>query len=287
MCLQKKLTLITFLTVAIAAFMNLKIFVLAYSEEEKTETLIADTRVAEVTEDLKVTNLIAKMKKNYEDLEDYFAIASLEESKRLKRGKKIKIKKQKRIMKYYFKKPFLVRMEVTFGTKANDKGSEAIYSGGDRIKGHQGGFLSMIALNVNINSGLVVSLRGHNVRDSTMEAMIKRIEFYQENGLVSLGKITKIDQRTAIPLILNPKDTASLLELFPEDIELKQGGTQEVIYVDEEYKLPIKWENYNEHEIVRTFKYSDLKVSLGLPIEIFKTTKLKKNLRKELKKLIK
>ena len=267
---------------------------IAFAEEALEIESIAEEKVKDSIEIEAITeekiksstsiDLIEAVKKSYEELEDYFGKSTFLEFKRKKDS--TKLRKQERKSRYYFKKPYLVRLEVIWGTQPNDSGSEAIYSGGKKIKGHQGGLLSGIALNINIDSGLAVSLRGHSVRDSTMDAMVERIKLYQKNGVVSMGESGKLDGRDVIVLNLAGKDSQPLLELFPEDIELKQGVNREKVYIDLGYKLPIKWELYEKDELMRVIEYQNLKINLGLPEEIFEQVKLSKEQRKEIEKLI-
>src|SRR5215470_4427028 len=69
-------------------------------------------------------------------------------------------KAQDRVYTIDFQKPTSVRLDITGG---DGKGSAAVWQGGDRVNGHQGGFLSMIHLNVNIHAKIATSMRGRTI----------------------------------------------------------------------------------------------------------------------------
>jgi len=69
-------------------------------------------------------------------------------------------KTQNRVYHIFFQKPLMTRAEVVAG---DDKGSVAIWEGGDRVRGHEGGILSFVKLNVDIHNRLATSLRGATI----------------------------------------------------------------------------------------------------------------------------
>ena len=50
-------------------------------------------------------------------------------------------RREERIINYYFKKPMMIRIDILDGNKALDKGSVGVYTGGEKVTGHRGGFL--------------------------------------------------------------------------------------------------------------------------------------------------
>lgn len=67
---------------------------------------------------------------------------------------------QDRVYRYAYKKPTYAKIDVVSGP---GKGSGAVWTGGDHVRGHQGGFLSGIKMSVAITDGRATSLRGDTI----------------------------------------------------------------------------------------------------------------------------
>jgi len=81
-------------------------------------------------------------------------------------------KTQYRVYHVFFQKPLNTRAEVVDG---DGKGSVAVWDGGDRVRGHQGGFLSVIKLNLDIHNRLAVSLRGATIAQVNMGWLLQHL----------------------------------------------------------------------------------------------------------------
>ena len=73
----------------------------------------------------------------------------------------------------WFQKPTDVRLDVTAG---DNKGSVAVYHGGDRVVGHRGGIFSLIKLNLDIHNKLAVSLRGTTIAQASFGAVLDHMK---------------------------------------------------------------------------------------------------------------
>jgi hypothetical protein len=69
---------------------------------------------------------------------------------------------QDRVYDYSFMKPHFAKTLIESGPGS---GSGAVWTGGDQVSGHQGGFLSGIHLKISINDSRAVSLRGYTIPD--------------------------------------------------------------------------------------------------------------------------
>ena len=64
---------------------------------------------------------------------------------------------QDRVYRVAFKRPNNMRMDIVGGA---GRGGAAVWTGGNTLFGHQGGFLSFVKLHLNIHDPKAVSLRG-------------------------------------------------------------------------------------------------------------------------------
>jgi hypothetical protein len=76
---------------------------------------------------------------------------------------------QDRTYRYSYLKPHFAKADVTAGP---GKGGGAVWRGGDTLKGHQGGFLSGIKLNISIHDGRAVSLRGDTIERGSLDSVV-------------------------------------------------------------------------------------------------------------------
>jgi hypothetical protein len=67
---------------------------------------------------------------------------------------------QDRVQQFWFKKPTLVKVEVTSGP---GRGGVAVWNGGSTLHGHQGGLFSFVKLTLDIHDARAESLRGDTI----------------------------------------------------------------------------------------------------------------------------
>lgn len=67
---------------------------------------------------------------------------------------------QDRVYDYSFMKPHFAKTLIESGA---GRGSGGVWTGGDQVSGHQGGFLSGFHLKVGLHDGRAVSLRGYTI----------------------------------------------------------------------------------------------------------------------------
>jgi outer membrane lipoprotein-sorting protein len=76
---------------------------------------------------------------------------------------------QDRVYDYSFLKPHFAKTLIESG---DGKGSGGVWTGGDQVSGHQGGFLSGIHLRVDLHDGRAVSLRGFTIPDGLPQNIV-------------------------------------------------------------------------------------------------------------------
>jgi hypothetical protein len=67
---------------------------------------------------------------------------------------------QDRVYHYAYKKPHFAKIDIVAGP---GRGGGAVWSGGDHVKGHQGGMMSFVKLSVAIDDARATSLRGDTI----------------------------------------------------------------------------------------------------------------------------
>lgn len=80
---------------------------------------------------------------------------------------------QDRTYHIFFEKPLNTRAEVVAG---DGDGSVAVWEGGDRVRGHQGGILKLIKLNLDIHNRLAVSLRGATIAEINIGWLLQHLQ---------------------------------------------------------------------------------------------------------------
>jgi hypothetical protein len=116
---------------------------------------------------------------------------------------------QDRVYRVFFQKPLNTRVEIADG---DGKGSVAIWTGGDRVRGHQGGILSVITLNVDLHSRLAVTLRGATVAQVNMGSLLSHLQSIgaRNFNVEKQGEDSVLTARVHDP----PPDTDALVEEF-------------------------------------------------------------------------
>lgn len=155
---------------------------------------------------------------------------------------------QDRVYQLYFRKPYDMRMNVTDG---DDKGAEAVYTGGDRVKGHHGGWLSFVHLNLDIHNSQATSVRGTTIADANFEALVEHIKGLSGATIDETldGDQTKIDATVA-------------------DASADDNVTREMMVLGAD-GLPVEFDQWQGQELVKHQTFADLKVNVDIPDSTF------------------
>jgi len=139
-------------------------------------------------------------------------------------------------------------MDVTGG---DNRGGAGVWRGGDTVKGHQGGFLSFIKLNLNIHDPKAVSVRGTTIADANFGALLEHIKGLKGATIdaVAEGTLTKINVAVADPSADN-NVTKELMVLGANDLPVEYD----------------QWEGDNE---VKRVTYSDVVLNVDIPDSTF------------------
>jgi outer membrane lipoprotein-sorting protein len=166
-------------------------------------------------------DLIARLSDTWDHLQSYTCTWTVHEV----RGDQV----QDRVYHISFQKPLETRAEVVDG---DGKGSVAVWDGGDRVRGHQGGILRFIKLNVNIHNRLAVSLRGATIAQINAGWFLQHLK---DIGAPKLA-LSRQGENTVISAFVHdpPPDTDVVREVYvlaPNGLPLEafQYGSQDVL----------------------------------------------------------
>jgi hypothetical protein len=149
---------------------------------------------------------------------------------------------QDRVMRVTFEKPYNTRVDILAG---DGRGGVLVWRGGDTVRGHEGGFLSAIKVNVGIGDHRVTTLRGETVANANWGALYDHLMSLRPDSVqaVVLGDTTTITYAIPDP----PGDGNVTKEV------LMLGGNS----------LPIEYDQYVGDELVARVTTSDVKLNVN------------------------
>ena len=155
---------------------------------------------------------------------------------------------QDRTYALQFRKPYDTRMDITGG---DGRGGAAVWQGGDRVRGHQGGFLSFIKLNLNIHDSKAVSIRGSTIADINFGALLDHVK-----GL----KGATIDATTA--------QGQTRINVAVADPAVDNNVTKELIVLGSN-DLPVEYDQWEGDNLVKHIIFSDVQLNVTIPDSAF------------------
>jgi outer membrane lipoprotein-sorting protein len=159
-------------------------------------------------------------------------------------------KKEDRTYHFAYLKPHYAKIDIIDGP---GKGGGAVWAGGDTVRGHQGGFLSGIKLQVSIHDGRATSLRGDTVDYASFESAAQQIRSAKDP---TEGTATVDGQSTDAVTITYPSTVAD-------------GVTKRVIYLSKATHLPVRRSSYAGDTLVKQETFSEVKLNPGLKPDDF------------------
>ncbi|HET9343637.1 MAG TPA: hypothetical protein VFO25_12060 [Candidatus Eremiobacteraceae bacterium] len=143
---------------------------------------------------------------------------------------------QDRTYTFVFRKPYDTKMDITGG---DGKGGAAVWHGGDTLRGHQGGFLSFVKLNLNIHDSRATSIRGTTIAQANYGAILDHVK-----SLKGTIEATPADNGTYIDFSV--PDPSSDMNVTKERVVLASNG------------LPSEYEQWEGDTLVRRVDYTDV-----------------------------
>jgi len=161
------------------------------------------------------------------------------------------------IIKYHYRKPGYVRMEF----EEPHKGALLAYDPLSReVTLRPFGFLKTFKMNLNPESSLVRSSRGHTVDESDIGALLEAVDRLKRNGTMEV----KGAQEAAGKM-------ATIVEVRGKDGYEVDGINFYRLWFDEESSLPVRVEAYGKNgEVIEAVEMRDLEVDPVFPADFFK-----------------
>jgi outer membrane lipoprotein-sorting protein len=157
-----------------------------------------------------------------------------------------------RVYHFSYAKPSYARSEIISGPGA---GGAAVWHGGDKVKGHQGGFLAGIKLVISENDPRATDLRGKTIEAAFFPWMIA--------GFEKSGKLSEAPGPT-----IDGVETDAVT-LIPDDPAKERNLTKETILLSRTTHLPVQHLGYEGDKLVEQETFSEEKINVGLPKETF------------------
>lgn len=179
---------------------------------------------------------IAKFSAAWKGVKTYTCTVEVHELK----GKDV----QDRLYHLRFSRPHDTRMDIIGG---DGRGSAAVWRGGDQVRGHQGGMLRSIRVNVDIHSRLATTLRGTTIAQANYGALLSHLQSTSARSFVA----KRVGDNLEV--------TASV-----SDPSRNEDVTREVFVLGRD-GLPRQYLQYSKDTLVKRVIYSDVKVNVALP----------------------
>lgn len=160
---------------------------------------------------------------------------------------------QDRVYHYWFMKPHFAKIEVASGAGT---GGGGVWAGGDRVSGHQGGFLSHFHLKVGLHDGRATSLRGYTIPDGLLQNEVDKYREWKGD----------LSQRSGPVIAGSPTD---IVELHLANPSAADDVTRMDIYLSRATHMPVRQIRYQGDRVVAEENFSELKLNVGLNAQDF------------------
>ena len=147
---------------------------------------------------------------------------------------------------YYFKKPQLIRIEVTGGS---DKGAVAVYNSAGKVRAHAGGILGLFTITMEPNDKRLQEDDGSTFVDSHLGVSIRDLEQAMNGATVSITEV------------------AQSRKLY--QVEINRPNKRQVILVDAQQLLPIQWDTFTNGQLEFRTEWQNFKADTGLADSLF------------------
>jgi outer membrane lipoprotein-sorting protein len=153
---------------------------------------------------------------------------------------------QSRVYHYAYKKPHFAKIDIVSGP---GRGGGAVWTGGDTVKGHQGGFISFVKLNVAITDARATSLRGDTIDHGSFQSVADEL---------AAGKVDPATAATTVDGV--PCDVVTI-DVTPA---AAGGVTKLVVAFARTTHLPVRRTAFAGDVQVKQEDFSAVKVDPGL-----------------------
>ena len=200
-------------------------------------------------EELDIEDLLRRIEEQWEQVNDYTCIMKL--------YAKNADKEEKSTIEQKFLKPKWIYMKITDG---KGKGSVAVYNPlTKKAKGHTGGLLKFITVNLELTDNRITSARGHRIDQSDFGTLIARLKEYRVMNEFTSSTKTVFQEKPAYLLTAEVNDTTMLW-----------GAKKEKIWINAGNLFPLHIEQFmSDGELVHYSTFIDIKIDTDLRDEDF------------------
>jgi outer membrane lipoprotein-sorting protein len=160
---------------------------------------------------------------------------------------------QQRVYDYSFMKPHFAKTLIESG---DGKGSGGVWTGGEKVSGHQGGFLSGIHLKVDLHDERATSLRGYTIPDGLPQNIVAN--YANIPGTLTQAAGGKIDGAGT--------DVLTLVVTNPAG---NGGISKQVLYLSQETHWPLREILYEGSTPVLDQSFTDYNLNANLTQDDF------------------
>jgi len=160
---------------------------------------------------------------------------------------------------FYYKRPSMMRMEVTDGAK---KGAVAVLGTDGKVRGHLGGMLKLFSGTVSRDSDMLKSANGFSMMNSDYDSLIKDLNKQLAEG-------SKCLVTTAPVTVAHTNEKVYVLEVYKNVDKDKEQDLVQRVFIDQKTNLPEQWNLYRQDQLFSSTDWKDVKVNIGLSDEVF------------------
>ncbi|HIA53891.1 MAG TPA: hypothetical protein EYN91_17665 [Candidatus Melainabacteria bacterium] len=160
---------------------------------------------------------------------------------------------------FYYKRPSMMKMEVTEGAK---KGAVAVLGTDGKVRGHLGGMLKMFSGTIGKDSNLLKSANGFSMMDSDYETLLRDLQKQISQGATCLV--------TSSPVaVAHTNEKVYVLEVYKQVDNDKEKDLTQRVFIDPKTGLPEQWNLYKQDQLFSSTDWKDVKLNIGLSNEVF------------------
>lgn len=148
---------------------------------------------------------------------------------------------------YYFKKPALIRLEVTSG---GDKGAVCVFNRKGKVRAHGGGLFGFITITMEPNDKRLADDDGSTFIDSHLGGTIKDLENIFAGAEATLGEIDYQGRKCYL-------------------LQLIRGPKKDLLVIDMQLMLPVEWQSYTNGNPNSKTEWRNLQVNVGVKDSLF------------------
>jgi len=157
---------------------------------------------------------------------------------------------------FYFKRPRLIRVEITSGPK---KGAVAVLRADGKVRAHLGGALKFFVVTLDSHSEQLNSANEYPMVDSDFTSLAEFLANWSNQGIKSRASKQPIRHDGLDKLV-------TVVEMYKDN---DAGRVLKRIFVDSDSYLPVEWYDYRDGALWSRSVFTNLVINPGLKDSLF------------------